>query len=109
MEAYIVDENRVVNVYLYGIDGEERTEEFFDKYLEQVNGITKILDEYRMRMKLQRTVVYAISRGADYSLLVHTFSKLQTAIDAIADEFVYAEDEQRVIEKYTIDNCNYII
>ena len=47
MKVFIREYCRDVTIRIFGLDGEERTKEFFDKHFSDVRGVGKMSDEDR--------------------------------------------------------------
>ncbi len=103
MKIYIIDENTEAEVYIYGIDGEEHTEQFFYKYFSR-KGIQILSDEEKE--------VYNTS--ADYALsqisctaLDSVLETIQKTIDIISEDVKISKCD--IDKTYSVDGKCYVI
>lgn len=82
MKVYIKEYRRDVTVRIYGIDGQEHTKEFFDRYLYNVEGVDFVSDKEREAYRSEAE--YSISKGEYFQYLAENIEKIQQAIDTAA-------------------------
>ena len=102
MKIYISDLHRETEIYIYGVDGEEATERFIEKYFEP-NEVIR-LSESR-RKKYNTDAMYAIS-GESYEVLAQTIERIQNTIDMVAEELLERDFEP---EKEYADNSKCFV
>ena len=103
MKVFIREYCRDVNVRLYGIDGEERTKEFFQKYLSVAEGVYETTDEEKEDYFSE--AVYTITNGAYFDCLAQEIDNIQKGIDDIAE----AEFRDETVEDYIFDDELYVV
>lgn len=103
MKVFVREYCRDVTVRIYGIDGEERTKEFFRKYFSEVDGVYETTDEEREDYSSE--AVYTITKAEYYNFLAQHIDNIQKGIDEIAE----AEFRRETSQDYTFDNCCYVI
>ena len=103
MKVFVREYCRDVNVRIYGIDGEERTKDFFKKYFADVEGVYETTDEEREDFSSE--AVCTITKADDYNFLAQHIDNIQKGIDEIAE----AEFRRETAQDYTFENCCYVI
>lgn len=103
MKVFVREYCRDVTVRIYGIDGEERTKEFFKKYFADVEGVYGTTDEEREDYNSE--AVYTITKAEYYNFLAQHIDNIQKGIDEIAE----AEFRRETSQDYTFENCCYVI
>ncbi|MCH5199713.1 MAG: hypothetical protein J1F60_02045 [Oscillospiraceae bacterium] len=103
MKIYITDFNREVDVCIYGVDGDEHTEDFMLKYFGD-KGLQFLSAEEKA--KYDTAADYAIDNIC-YEALAQSIDKIQSAIDAIAND--YEKSGCDISEIYTFDGKCYVI
>ena len=103
MKVFVREYCRDVTVRIYGIDGEERTKEFFKKYFADVKGVYETTDEEREDYNSK--AVYTITKAEYYNFLAQHIDNIQKGIDEIAE----AEFRRETSQDYTFENCCYVI
>lgn len=103
MKVFVREYCRDVTVRIYGIDGEERTKEFFQKYFADVTGIYETTDEEKENYNSE--AVYTITKADYYNFLAQHIDNIQKGIDEIAE----AEFRKETAQDYTFENCCYVI
>ena len=85
MKIYIEDLNRDGDIYLYGIDGDDHTEEYICHYFfGEMNNVMRFLSDGE-RIVYETTAYYAVDSVEIYDSVVHTVNMLQKIIDYISD------------------------
>lgn len=103
MRIYVIDDNTEVELFIYGIDGNDHTEKFFVRHFSG-KGVKVLSDEEKE--KLNTTASYAINNIC-CAALEKQIGILQETIDLIADD--YERNGCDVSETYTIDGRCYVI
>ena len=88
MKVFIKEYCRDVIVRIYGIDGEERTKEYFEKYFENVEGVYPTTDEEKESYNSE--AVYTITKAEYYN-------------------FFEAKYRDETVSDYTFDTVCYVI
>ncbi len=103
MKIFVREYCRDVTVRIYGIDGDEHTKEFFEKYFSDVKGIYETTDEEREDYNTE--AVYTIVKADYYNFLAQQIESIQKGIDEVAEAKFRNEAEA----DYTFENCCYIV
>ena len=103
MKVFIKEYCRDVIVRIYGIDGEERTKEYFDKYLATIEGVYPTTDEEHESYKSE--AVYTITKADYYNFFAQQIENIQKGIDEISEALFRNETEQ----EYTFEDECYAI
>lgn len=83
MKLFVQEYHRDAEVYVYGIDGDDHTEDFFDKYFSDCKEIRRTTA--REKGKFGSNAPYLIRTIGEYELLANTLTVIQSALDAVAD------------------------
>ncbi len=75
MKIFVREYCRDVTVRIYGIDGDEHTKEFFEKYFSDVKGIYETTDEKREDYNTE--AVYTIVKADYYNFLAQQIESIQ--------------------------------
>lgn len=103
MKVFIKEYCRDVIVRIYGIDGEERTKEYFEKYFENVEGVYPTTDEEKESYNSE--AVYTITKAEYYNFFAQQIDNIQKGIDEIAE----AKYRDETVSDYTFDTVCYVI
>lgn len=103
MKVFIREYCRDVNVRIYGVDGEERTKEFFQKYLSDAEGIYETTDEEKEDYLSE--AVYTITKGEYYDCLAQEIDNIQKGLDDIAE----AEFRDETEADYVFEEESYVV
>lgn len=103
MRIYIIDDNTEAELSIYGVDGNEHTEQFFITHFTG-KGIKFLTNEEKA--KYNTAADCAISNIC-YEVLGTVIADLQKAIDDIAEE--YERNNSDIKGVYTFDNKCYAI
>ena len=105
MKVFIRDQRIQKEIFIYGIDGDEKTLEFFRMYFidDPTIGIYETTEEERMIYNTDAVITFSDVR--DYNAFARVINVIQEGIDAVAEAQSRGED----IEDYTIDSLSYII
>lgn len=96
MKVFIREYCRDVTVRIYGIDGEERTKEFFERYFEETIGVYETTDEEREQFGSEAE--FTIDKADDYNYFAGKISSIQQAIDDIADSIINGAEIDRYVD-----------
>lgn len=99
MKVFIREYCRDVTIRIFGLDGEERTKEFFDKHFSDVRGVGKMSDEDRKENLSEAE--YYIATAEQFEFLAQNIGNIQKAIDLVAVAQIYGRNEYIEDE----DNC----
>lgn len=100
MRVFIKEYCRDVTVRIYGIDGEEHTKDFFDRYFYNVKGVSMLSEAEKSEYRSEAD--YAIEKGEYFECLAQHIGAIQTAIDHAAVGIINGRNK----DFYTIDeNC----
>ncbi len=103
MKVFVREYCRDVTVRIYGIDGEERTKEFFRKYFSEVDGVYETTDEEREDYNSE--AVYTITKQ-----IIITFSHSISSISKRAlTKLPRRNFAGKPPQDYTFENCCYVI
>lgn len=77
MKVFIREYCRDVTIRIFGLDGEERTKEFFDKHFFDVRGVGKMSDEDRKENLSEAEITLQRQSSLSFLLrILETFRKL---------------------------------
>ena len=103
MKIFIKDINREAKINIYGIDNEERTEEFLKSFFTG-SGLEILSNEEKEKYSTECS--YAITEKS-FTALAQQIEHIQKALDAIAEDVKKNKcDPQKI---YTTDKGCYII
>lgn len=100
MKVFIKEYCRDVTIRIFGIDGEEHTKDFFEKYFYDVIGVEIMTDEERSEFLSEAE--FSIEKAAQFEFFAQHIGAIQTAIDYAAVAHIYGKDD------YLNEN-NYIV
>lgn len=103
MKVFIREYCRDVTVRIYGVDGEERTREFFEKYFSEVDGVYETTEEEHT--KYCSEAEFTIERAEHYNFFAQQIDNIQRGIDDVAEALMRGED----IHSYAFDGYCYTI
>ena len=103
MKVFIREYCRDVIVRIYGMDGDEHTKEFFEKYLSTVDGVHETTDEEHEEYRSD--AVYTIEKAEHYNFLAQQIENIQRGIDEAAEAAAVGKD----INEYIFDGIGYLI
>lgn len=103
MKLFIIDENTEAELFIYGVDGNDHTEEFFVLYFSD-KGVKNLSDEEKA--KYNTTADYAI-KNICYEALARIIEDIQETIDLIADD--YERNGCNIKETYSFDSRCYVV
>lgn len=103
MIVFVKEYCRDVIVRIYGIDGEERTHEFFEKYLMDVDGVYETTDEERAEFHSE--AAFTITKADYYEFLAQHIDNIQRGIDEVSAEMF----KGRTVEDYTFEDACYAV
>lgn len=103
MKVFILEEQREVHIRIYGVDGEQRTKEFFDAVF--VNMSCVYLTTEDERKKYHTNGIYTFESRAAFNKFCTFLEKLQDTLDKIAEAIIGGDDEK----EYGFEYANYIV
>ncbi len=103
MKVFISEYCRDVTVRIYGIDGDEKTKEFFAKYFADVGGVYETTDEERDEFNSEAK--YTITKAEYFNFLAQHIDNIQKGIDEIAEAVIREED----VGEYAFNDVSYVI
>lgn len=103
MKVFVREYCRDVTVRIYGIDGDERTREFFAKYFADVGGVYETTDEERSEFNSEAE--YTVTKGEYFDFLAKHIDNIQKGIDEAAEAVIREENA----DEYVFDEVGYII
>ena len=103
MIVFVKEYCRDVIVRIYGTDGEERTHEYFEKYLMDVDGVYETTAEERREYFSE--AAFTIVKAAYYEFLAQHIENIQRGIDVMSAEIF----EGRKESDYTFDSVCYAV
>lgn len=101
MKIFVKDMNREAEIYLYGIDGKDHTEDFAERHF-LGNGLEFLSAEEKEKTNCK----YAISRR-NYEYLIERLNAIQKAIDDAAEDI--EENGCSAEAKYGFGRGKYVI
>ncbi len=103
MRVLIRETMKTVGVNIYGTDGKPHTEEYFEKYFSDADGIYPTLPEEREEFGTD--AIWTIVTEADFRLLAQHLTVLQKAIDEVQKRLMDGDS----IGKYTYNSECFLI
>ncbi len=104
MKVLILEEKRDLHFRIYGIDGEQRTEEFFKAVFgEKMSCIYPTTDAEREEYHSEAK--YTLTCRAAYDKLCEYVTELQETLDLIADAIINGDEK----EEYEFEYAQYIV
>lgn len=103
MKLFIIGENTEAEMSIYGVDGNDHTEEFFILYFSGM-GAARLSDEEKKKYNTEAD--YAITNRC-LDCLAENIEKIQKSIDLIAEQ--YAKNGGDVKEDYTLNDRCFVI
>ncbi len=103
MKVFILEQHRDVHIRIYGIDGEQRTKEFFDAVFGKMSCVYPTTEEERT--EYGTAGVYTFESKAAFDKFCEYIEVLQDTLDIIAEALI--EDDTR--EDYCFEYSNYIV
>lgn len=103
MKVFIREYCRDAEVTIYGIDGEDHTKDFFEKYFLGCRDVYRTTEEERTEYhsKAEFTVV----KADHFNYFAENLGKIQNAIDIVAEALMRGES----IDNYTFNGKCYIM
>lgn len=90
MKILIREKLQTKEINIYGTDGKLHTEEFFEKYFSDTDGVYPTLPYERE--EFQTDSVWTIITEADFRQLANTISVIQKAIDDVNELLIGGEN-----------------
>lgn len=103
MKVLIRENLRTIGVNIYGTDGKQHTEEYFEKYFSDTDGAYPILPEEQEEFGTDAQ--WVIIREADFRILAESLEAIQNAIDSVQEKL--AEGDSRA--EYTFNADCFLI
>lgn len=103
MKVLIRENLRTIGVNIYGTDGKQHTEEYFEKYFSDTEGAYPILPEEQEEFGTDAQ--WVIIREADFRILAESLEAIQNAIDSVQEKL--AEGDSRA--EYTFNAECFLI
>ena len=103
MKIFILEERREVHIRIYGIDGEQRTKEFFDAVFVNMSCIYPTTESEKK--EYDTDAVYTFESKAAFDKFCEYLEKLQDTLDTIS-EALFKDDSA---EEYSFEYANYIV
>lgn len=103
MKIYIIDDNTEAEMNIYGVDGEEHTEQFFIRHFSN-KGIKYLSEEEKERYKTSAD--YGIYNVC-YEAFAEIAERLQETIDRIAEDMERSGCDP--VKTYTLDDRCYVV
>lgn len=103
MKVFIKECCRDVIVRIYGTDGDEHTQEFFERYFKNVEGVYETTEEEHKEYNSE--AAFTITKSDYYDFLAQQLENIQKGIDEVAEALARGSD----IEQYIFDGCCYVI
>lgn len=100
MKVFIKEYCRDVTIRIFGIDGEEHTKDFFEKYLYNVIGVDIMTDDERTEYLSEAE--FFIEKAAHFEFLAQHIGAIQTAIDYAAVAHIYGRDDYMNEDNYIV-------
>lgn len=105
MKVLILENKTEYDIQIYGIDGTEKTIEFFQTYFIGVPTVGIYETTSEERELYHTTALITFLTVHDYNCFVRVINVIQDGIDAVSD----ALDEGQDIDDYTFNGESYII
>ena len=103
MKIFILEEEREVHIRIYGIDGEQRTKEFFDAVFVNMSCIYPTTEAEKKEHDTD--AVYTFESKAAFDKFCEYLEKLQDTLDTISEALI--EDDSA--EEYCFEYENYLV
>ena len=103
MKVFIHEEEREVHIRIYGIDGEQRTKEFFDAVFVNMSCIYPTTEAEKKEHDTD--AVYTFESKAAFDKFCEYLEKLQDTLDTISEALI--EDDSA--EEYCFEYENYLV
>lgn len=103
MKVFIRECCRDAVVKIYGIDGEEHTKEFFEKFFLGCAGVYRTTEEEHTEYLSEAE--FTVVKAGDFEYFAKNLGKLQNAIDIVAEGLKRGES----IQDYTFNGRCYIV
>lgn len=103
MKIFIREYCRDSVVKIYGIDGEEHTKDFFEKYFLGCQGVYRTTEEEHTEYLSEAE--FTIVKADDFNFFAKNLGKLQNAINIVAEGLKRGEN----IQDYTFNGRCYIV
>lgn len=104
MKVLILEEKRDVHFRIYGIDGEQRTEEFFKAvFCEKMSCVYPTTEDERAEYHTEAK--YTFTCRVAYDKLCEYVTVLQETLDLIADTIIDGDNR----EEYELEYAQYIV
>lgn len=103
MKVFILEEEREVHIRIYGIDGEQRTKEFFDAVFVNMSCIYPTTEAEKKEHDTD--AVYTFESKAAFDKFCEYLEKLQDTLDTIS-EALFEDDSA---EEYCFEYENYLV
>ena len=103
MKVFILEEEREVHIRIYGIDGEQRTKEFFDAVFVNMSCIYPTTEAEKKEHDTD--AVYTFESKAAFDKFCEYLEKLQDTLDTIS-EALFENDSA---EEYCFEYENYLV
>ena len=103
MKIFILEEQRKVHIRIYGVDGEQRTKEFFDAVFVGMSCVYPTTNEERSEYGTD--AIYTFESKAAFNKFCVYLEKLQDTLDTIAEALIEGDHE----EEYGFEYANYIV
>lgn len=103
MRVLIRDMFKTVGINIYGLDGNEHTDEFFEKYLSRSERIHRTPDDERELY--QSDAEWTIESIEDFNEFKRSIYGIQRAIDEIRTKLIDGDN----IENYTFSGECYLV
>lgn len=103
MKVFILEEKREVHIRIYGIDGEQRTKEFFDAVFVNMSCIYPTTEAEKKEHDTD--AVYTFESKAAFDKFCEYLEKLQDTLDTIS-EALFENDSA---EEYCFEYENYLV
>ena len=103
MKVFIHEEEREVHIRIYGIDGEQRTKEFFDAVFVNMSCIYPTTEAEKKEHDTD--AVYTFESKAAFDKFCEYLEKLQDTLDTIS-EALFENDSA---EEYCFEYENYLV
>ena len=103
MKIFILGEQRKVHIRIYGVDGEQRTKEFFDAVFVGMSCVYPTTNEEKSEYGTD--ALYTFESKAAFNKFCVYLEKLQDTLDTIAEALIEGDHE----EEYGFEYANYIV
>lgn len=103
MKVFILEEQREVHIRIYGVDGEQRTKEFFDVVFVNMSCVYPTTEDERK--EYHTNGIYTFESKAAFDKFCEYLEMLQDTLDTIS-EALFNDDSA---EEYCFEYANYIV